>query len=215
MEPMSISQLAEKLELHTNTVNNWFSLLDAKKIHLVNVKTVGKKKTKTYDEKDYNVALYIKGLRDEGILLEEIVENLQKNVSVRFHSVEDHDVVANNGDNSSINLHSFESILIENVVEEIETCQEGIRDILNGLDRLSQSTDIDSGDNTEFLIEKLTDLRIIELVLELEALDKWEKLHNTKFYWFNIFKKNEAIRKEKFVKNHVIDNMEEYVNRRL
>lgn len=74
-----IGKFAKKLDKHQNTIDNWFKLLEEKRIHFVN--RIGKEKV--YDEVDLKVAEFIKHRRDRGWAMEAILYELPMQVTVR------------------------------------------------------------------------------------------------------------------------------------
>ncbi|MBU9721341.1 MULTISPECIES: hypothetical protein [Bacillaceae] len=206
MQQITVSKVANNVGVHANTLNNWFNSLSQRNIHHLNTKKVGARNTKVYDSLDLKIAIHINRLSaEENIPLDDIFDNLHMFFDLRRIGVDQNeegllmmDIPSEQG--------FTDTEIWEKVADELEKYKQEIHELIR-----STYMEIDK----EGRIKELRDLHHIIIALEVKALNTWQENNKVKYKWMKIFKKDNSLERDKFVKNYVNDNFSELVNKHI
>lgn len=201
-----INEFSKLLDHHVSTINGYFKDLEDSGTHYVE-RIHGQR---VYDELDFQIATYIKNQRKSGWSIDGIMTSLRENpppVELRPFPPEYKD-----GPNelSLTTVTEIQNVLrreidnrLLNHSEEVETyLEENRKKIESKMDAI----------RTEERQQAITDLittNRIQIELEYEALQEWEKQDPAVRYTKTWFKRTENLtKKELFIKGYIKENFE-------
>lgn len=204
--------------LHYNTVDKWFKALERERVHYVNREVETQKKV--YTELDLQVALTFKDLREKGFRVNGVINEIPKRCELRpFPDKSEEESDALPVDHQDI-FDQFKELLKEYSDQESSKQREfmnaqnkRIKNLEDELQKLQRQLPAPNDDEDEE--EKVMDIikreRNKRMVLENEALTKWEqKPVAERFIKTGLFSKSEDITKrDRFIKQYINERLNE------
>ena len=203
-----ISDFAEKIGKHPNTVDGWFKKMEQKRIHCVSRVD----NEKVYDELDLAIGLHIDAKRSDGWSLQAIFNELDEHFDLRPFPEDMRDPVA-------IDLEvvrrkftedmqaSVAAVVREQVEAAVGEVRQQYAELMNQLPK--------PRDPAEERQERITDIitrRRVEATLRNEALQLWstkpEKERIRRTGLFGIKKEEDHAARDLFVMNYIDEHFE-------
>lgn len=219
-----LNAFAKEVGSHFTTLNDWFNLLETRRVHYVN-RRVGDG-SRIFDELDLAVALFIKQKRLEKWPLDAITNVMREEIETRpfpddFSS--DKDVVSFD-QLRTLFTHDMQNILadevdkligarIDDMSQRIEELHQELLKITMENQRMMLESASKSGDRKADRAERMNEyitINRINKTLEIEALSEWEKLPESERYIKRgLFRREEdVIKREKFIREYTKEHFE-------
>lgn len=182
---------------HYTTLNDWFNMLESKRLHWVNRVADNKR---VYDELDLKVALYIKERRSQGWGLSAICDVIKDDIPDLRPIPEE----VQQKNESSLELQNKD--LLEKMFEaKFVELYERLKNDKDDFVKLIADNQKQESTEKEILKGEITRSR-----LKIEALQKWEaKPINERYIKKGFFRSEEDINKRDiFIENYIIEHFE-------
>ncbi|WP_240377198.1 MerR family transcriptional regulator [Bacillus piscicola] len=206
-----ISDFANQLGKHANTVDTWFKKLENQRIHYVNRVN----QEKVYDTLDYEIGLFIRQKREEKWTLEGIFNVLGNHFTLRPFPLDDEFPETN-----ELNVGALKRELtqeIQDSLERIAATQENrlehkMESILKRLSSEPSQEEIEAAriQKRQEKVNEILTRRKVERKLEQEALELWnQKPEEERLIRTGLFRKEENVeKKQEFIKKHIDNHFE-------
>jgi len=217
-----ISDFADLIGKHVNTVDRWFNDMERRRIHYVNRSEDG---MKIYDDQDLSIANFIRDRRDENWNLPAIYNKLEELFDLRPFPDDDTSGVPQVADFEAIRRQFSEDlrhVVRDEVSQRVEGIVLGYLDQIKAVvDNLPKAEDIAKQlpaprDPTEERQQRITEMITLERVkgqLRKEALHQWstkpESERLKRIGLFGLKKEEDHAARDRFVRDYVDDHLPE------
>ncbi|WP_026801321.1 hypothetical protein [Pontibacillus halophilus] len=203
-------------EIHYVSVDRWFVTLEKQGIHYV-LRSQGKR---LYDERDLEIAVYIKQGRDRKLPLQPLFEQIPLKFDVRPFPHDDNDKESN----ELVDVNELQKEVIANTIAAVQKENGNLyRDMSSLIDeKLDRLTTLLPGEEQKATnkieerqnrLNETLALKKIEQKLRKKALGEWLKKPEGERFTGVLFKKEDISKRDHFIESYMEEHYEEEYKR--